>query len=503
MRFIISQWTSQVIKNLDLFTRQAYLPLTSNRLTPFLIHERKVYSSFTRTFVSPNKRTLKRKLLAPPSSCLVAQYVFESTGMPQFYVPEVKRNEVIMSLRTVEEYLEFYKSCKDEASLVNRITILHHIAKLVHRFRREREVLAKEIERSLQGQGGSFDDLLNCISDNIISCTPQGLANIMWALGRIRLTNHALVRVCEMEILMHDVAVFHTAEVCQILHGCSALDLKESNLFKWVEDGVLKKRIILQNCENRHIAAILSCFVKTNFGSQEFFHCLEDELVSRKFTSFTNGHLVQFVSAFAKMGICSDEVFDKVEEELLRRSVTNLKKTEVLSFLWAFALVGKGSDNLFAGLENNIVNRGMKSFQTSSLVWMAWSLAQRKIKSIDMFKLLELEICERGLSELSNRDLTFFLHSYVLGEIPCPDFLLQIKEELLSRNFKLFDSLQLAQISWSFGTAGISSPELFSSLETVIMKHEFSETQARMIMEGFINSKHHSQQVQSYLRSFI
>ena len=73
--------------------------------------------------------------------------------------------------------------------------MLYRMAKIIEKDQDQVLVLEKEREKSRQGQESSCMELLESVKRSIYSCQPHGLANVMWALGRLVEKDHQLVKV--------------------------------------------------------------------------------------------------------------------------------------------------------------------------------------------------------------------------------------------------------------------------------------------------------------------
>lgn len=484
--------------------RQGYVkalpPLTGRILTPQLAATSNCKYSM---LYSPIQSAKSQRKLLVPQTCIPIQLARQCSEKPHFYVKECDLNNKILEKRTVQDHLEFYLSNKDEVSLINRITLLYHIAKRAHQYAREKEVLDKDREKVKHGQESAYIDILDFISEHISSCKAQGLANVMWALGRIGEKTHALVRVCEEEIISHDFSIFHTAEINQILTACAALGLKDSPIFERVEESILKEIIRISMCETRQIAGILTAFASVGCGSVEFFDHVEYKIIQRGLKNFHNGQIAQFVYAFAARGIHSNVLFEKVEEEILRRSTVRLRRKEMVLMLWSFATAGMGSEELFNALGEEIVNHRIREYYNNRLVWIIWSFATRGIMDSNVYKVIAEEIYTRGLEKLTNGELSLCMYSYALSEIPCRRFLEKLTAELLARDLASFPAGQLAQVVWACGKAGVENPELFCRSEEKILQLKLTQYEASMLHEGFRNADMGSKNLFSHLEAMM
>lgn len=440
---------------------------------------------YTTLCYSGQTAKLRGKVLTQPK-CFMSQ--LNQAGLPASFMRELELNKEILSRPTVKEQLEFYKSWKDRASLTNRITMLHHMAKIVQKHRVQAHFLQKEKEKVLHGEECAYFEILDFIADNIHACKAQGLANVLWSLGKLKEHDHRIVKVCLQEILFHDVAFFYKAEVCQILNGLTELKVKDSPVFKRVEEAIVNGKIKIKRCENRQIAGILTSFIKMGYGSEDFFKMFEDEIVERGLIEFHNGELTQILRAFAIMDIPSDGLFKRAEEEILRRSPFKLRRTEMVVILRAFAMTDKGSEKLFAACDYEIVTRRVTDYYSLPLCWIIWAFATRRMTNFRVFKVAAREIYQRGLNNLENDELALCLFSYVLSEIPCGSFLKTLEAELTSRDLETFGSIQLCQVLWACAKAGLLNPKLLHDLKDKILQQIASQNEGSATVEGFLGA---------------
>ena len=378
--------------------------------------------------------------------------------------------------------------------------MLHHIAKIVQKRRVQAQVIQKEKEKVLHGEESAYFEILDFIADNILKCKSQGLANVLWSLGKLKERDHRLVEACLKELSFHDVAFFYKAEVCQILNGLTELKVNDSRVFNRVEEAMLNGKIKISRCEKRQIAGILTSFIKMGYGSEDFFKMFEAEIVERGFMGFHNGEMTEVLRAFAIMDIPSDSLFKKAEKEILRRSLFKLRRTELVVILRAFAMVGEGSEELFAECDSEIVTRRVKDYYTLPLCWIIWAFATRRMTSCRVFKVAANEIFQRGFNNLENDELALCLYSYVLSEIPCGAFLKALATELTSRDFETFGSIQLCQVLWACTKAGLLIPKLLQDLEDKILQQIASQNEGSETVKGFLDAETGSQEQLQYLQ---
>ena len=84
----------------------------------------------------------------------------------------------------------------------------------------------------------------------------------MWALGKIQERDHEVLHVSEREILSRRIVAFNNAQICQIVNGCTSLNLTTSNIFTMLEEAILNEEVNIHNFENRELSGILLSFCK-------------------------------------------------------------------------------------------------------------------------------------------------------------------------------------------------------------------------------------------------
>ena len=485
-----------------LCTRQAATRAIHSRAPSILMPQvNKTANGLYTTLCSSVQTTKLRGRVLTQQKCLASQLNQDSPGLPASYVRELTLNKAILSKRTVQEQLEFYESWKDQASLINRITMLHHMAKTIQKHRFQAEVFQKEKEKALNGDESAYTEILDFIADSIRGCKAQGLANVLWSLGKLKETDHRLVKACLKEISFHDVAFFYKAEICQILHGLTELKVKDSRIFEQVEKAILNGKIRISRCEKRQLAGILTSFIKMGHGGEEFYRAFEAEILQRGFREFHNGEMTQILRAYAIMDISSASLFNQAEKELLRRSPFKLLRTELVAILRAFAMAGQGSEAFFAAFDNEIVTRRVQDYYSLPLCWIIWAFATRRMTSCRVFIAAAEEIYKRGFNNLENGELALCLYSYVLSEIPCGAFLEALKTELMSRDLGTFESIQLYQVLWSCAKAGLLNPKLLQDLKYKILQQSSTQNEGGVTVKGFIGAETGGQEQFNYLQN--
>ena len=419
---------------------------------------------------------------------------------------KIPLNKTILSLKTVEEQLHLFESTKASAGLVKRVIILYNIAKITEQDENQKQFLEQQREKVKQKESSEYVELLESISRDISKCQPRDLANMMWALGKIREKDHMLVEVCEKEILSRDIVAFDNAGICQIANGCATLNMKISDIFRNIEEGILNGQVKIQGFENRELSGILLSFSKTGNGSDELFLVFLNEILSRDFLGIDCRQLAGFVWSFAKKKFKADMLFEHVEEEILRRGTTDFHNSELIQLLWAFATAEKGSKQLFYLLDNELVARGVEKFDNAPLSEIVWSFNKKIVREAKVFDLVKKEALSHGVHKFKSHELVLILLSFVSAQRHDDMLVAEIQAELCLRDVKQFRNGHLCQVAWSLGRAEKSDSKMFDVIEAEVFQRgvsEFSMKQKRMVMRGFIDANRGSNKFYELLvRSF-
>ena len=428
------------------------------------------------------------------------------SSQPRPSEDDIKINKVILSLKTVKEHLELFESIKNSVSIVNRVTMLHRIAKITGRDGNQRRALEQEKGKSRQVLNSTYLELLDSISKDIAKCKPWDLANVIWALGKVQEKDHELVQVCERGILSRDITAFDNVNITQIANGCINLDLTATEISSTLQESILNGQLKIANFDNQLLSSMLMLFAKSDGCSVALFDIFLKEILSRDFSSMGNSDLALFVWSFAKKELKADTLFDKVEEEILRRGTASLKRRDLLQIVWAFGRSKKGSKQLFHTLDNDLVVKGQEGFNNSELLQIVGSFARRNITSAKVFDLVKDEVFNRGVCRFQFHELVLILHSFVSARRQENKLVKEIESELLTRDVKQFCNGHLCQVAWSLGRARMSDSKMFNVIEAEVFQrglHQFSRVQKFMLLRGYIEAKRGSTKFYESLQSSL
>ena len=420
---------------------------------------------------------------------------------------EVNQNRKIMLTISVQGQLELYRSVQESVDVVNKVAFLFNIAKIVGRDKTQQEILKKEREHFKQGRSSAYVDLLESIAKTIDNCQCRHLANVMWALGKIKDKDNRLIEVCKSEILCRDILSFKFAQICQIVNGFANLDIKAPEVFAHFQEAILSEKLSSKELEEQHISGILMSYAKMNNGSEELFDYLLREVASRDM-AVNSRVLADMVWSFAKKGIDSSSIFCLVEAEVIRRGASNFEIVDMVKILWAFSIGGKGSIRLFYLLDSELISRGLNNFLDIELVEVIWSFARRNVRNAKIFDVAESEILNRGVSGFRTHELVLILYSFVRAKRDGVNvnFVKNIEAELCLRSTKEFDIGHWSQIIWSLGRLNMSESKLFDVAEAEVVKcnmHKMSRAGKLMLIRGFIKAQRGSKELYQSLHSSI
>ena len=417
-------------------------------------------------------------------------------------------NVKLASLKRTGQHLELFESVRKFASIGDRVTILFNIAKITEKDERQKKELGKEREKLQQGQSSLYIELLESISNEISNCNPWNLANLMWALGKIQERDHEVLHVCEREILSRRIVAFNNAQICQIVNGCSSLNLTTSNIFTVLEEAIFNEEVNIHNFENRELSGILLSFAKTDNAFVELFHVFLEEILSRDFLTIGSRALAEFVWSFAKKEFKADKLFLQVEEAILSRGTTDLNNAALTKILWAFGRSERGSKQFFYFLDNELASCHVETFDNSLLLQIVWCFTKRNVTKAKVFEVVEKEVFTRGVHTFKIHELVLILFSFVSAQRQTDMLVAEIERELCSKDAKQFSKGDLRQIAWSLGRAGKSNSKLFDAIETEVLQRGMydlpsKENNMLMLMRGFIEAKRGSKPLYEFLARFF
>lgn len=396
----------------------------------------------------------------------------------------------IAAVKSASEYLYLYDRFKDSTGMtqVNRITILHHLAKLAVSGPTKNFISTR---KALNDQKDIFITLLNNIGADLETCKARDLATIVWSLGKLREHDAWFVTECEKEILRRDQTSFRAPAVCKILIGFASLDLTRSEFFAFVEQRILEGQLKMAKFENRGLVTVLWSFTKTGNGSKELLEKFQEEILSRDVKEFSSDHLAQFLWSFTqKVHVPGNKLFKITEKEILQRPLRDLSDYCIKMLLWSFAKAGldEEEDNeLFLRLSAEIILRGVRDFDTEELSMLAWAFAKRCPKAVEIFDLVEEELYFRGISKFGNRELSLLLWSFAKSGHVRIELFIKCQNVLISRDLSLLKTDQLSQLVWAFGRLPLLKLDLLREAESEVLCNVsiFSDEELCMILHGF------------------
>jgi len=428
------------------------------------------------------------------------------SSQPRPSEDDIKINKVILSLKTIKEQFELFESIKNSVNIVNRVTMLHSIARIAGRDGNQRRVLEQEKGKSRQELTSAYLALLDSISKDIAKCKPWDLANVIWALGKVQEKDHELVQVCERVILSRDITAFDNVNITQIANGCINLDLTAPEISSTLQESIRNGQLKIANFDNQLLSSMLMLFAKSDGSTVELFDIFLNEILSRDFLLMSSSDLALFVWSFAKKELKADPLFDKVEEEILRRGTANLKRRDVFQILWAFGRSKKGGKQLFNTLDNDLVVKGEEGFNNAELLQIVGSFARRNITNARVFDVVKDVVFARGVDKFQFHELVLILHSFVSARRHDNKLVNEIECELLSRDVKQFCNGHLCQVAWSLGRARKSDSKMLNVIEAEVFKrgfHKFSRVQKFMLLRGYIEAKRGSRKFYESLQSSL
>lgn len=496
--------TTCSLRILSLFTR-SHVPRVS------LSHSRILLSSQLerkpRNFVIESRLVLGTTLLKGKvgGHSPVIQQVYYKTKAEDSVPFQVQLNKKIISLKTVQDQLKLYDS-ESFLNIVNRVSLLFNIARIVARDKKQLHLLRK-IKGESHFLSGAYVSLLDSLSADISRCSPRCLANMMWSLGNIEEKNHCLLKICEETILSCDLSSFTQPDIFQIVKGCSLLGIQGKKIFLKLEEAILNGEIAISDFKDPDLTLVVVSFAKNDSGSETLFNHFQSEILSRDLTAYESHQLAGFVWSFAKRTVsCPSELFDQIENEVLQRGTKTVHNVPTLMLLWSFAKVGMGSERFFSAFDSDLVTRGLQAFDNVGMVQLVWCFAKRGFKDAGLYAVVENEVLWRGMSAFQDYQLVILLCSFAKAEKYDAELVKSVSHEFRQRDVKQLEGDHLSQLAWALGRARVKIPELFDSIEQVIIKCcplDMTSSQMIALIRGFVEAKEGSSELFDYFRLAI
>lgn len=418
---------------------------------------------------------------------------------------QVQLNKKIISLKTVQDQLSLYDS-ESFMNVVNRVSLLFNIARIVARDKKQLH-LFREIKSESHALSGTYIRLLDSLSADISQCSPRCLANMMWSLGKIEEKDHCLLQICEETIMSCDLSSFTQPDIFQIVKGCSLLGTQGKKIFPKLEEAILDGEIAISDFKDSDLTLVVMSFAKNDSGSETLYNHFQSEILSRNLTAYESRQLAGFVWSFAKQTLsCPSELFDQIESEVLRRGTKTVQNVPTLMLLWSFAKMGVGSERLFSAFDRNLVARGLQAFANTGVIQLVWSFAKRGFKDAGLYAVVENEVLSRGMSVFQDYQLVVLLWSFTKAEKLDSELVKCISHEFLQRDVKQLRGDHLSQLAWTLGRARIKIPELFNSIEQVVVKCSplyMTSSQMIALVRGFVEAEEESSELFDYFRLAI
>lgn len=466
-----------------------------------------------RTFSSPGNlcntswSCVRHSRLTKINFCFLHTLYSQCVSFSNYQDPKPSRNCInlntkIRLLNTVREQLKLYETVKNSMDIVHRVMMLYRIAKIIEKDQDQVLVLEKEREKSRQGQKSSYMELMESVKRSISACQPHGLANVMWALGRLVERDHQLVKVCEKRILSCDMASFNNAGLSQIVTGCASLNLRTSEIFCKLEQDILSGHLEIFAFDNHLLSALLLTFAKTENGSLELFGVFLKEVLSRDFLWFDSRALASFVWSVAKKKFNAKNLFHRVQEEIFQRGTKDLHNAEFVQILWSFTKAEMGSREFLSFLDDELLSRGIELFENVQLVEVIWSLAKNEMTKSRVFDIVKAEILVRGINAFQIHELVLILWSFVSVKKHDQVLISEVEGKLCTSDVKNFDNGDLCQIIWSLAKAEWKESKLFDIIEAEVFARGTSQLTTEekcMLMRGLIEAKRGSKRLYKFM----
>ena len=427
-----------------------------------------------------------------------------------------KKLRDILAMDDALELLKAYKNYKDTDDMAhnNRITALRCIADIIQKDGPQRFSLKEDINRVSPGENGLFVELLDHILEHISESSSNGLASVIWSLGKIGslvfgAEIHALVQACEQEILSRDITTFNAKAINQILAGLASFHLKRSKFFDEVQSAILAEKIKISDFENQGLVGSLWSFSQTGNGSCDLFELYLDEVYVRGMSSFKPFELFQLVFAFANKGIKADQkLFSHAEQEIVQMEIDSFSNMDIFLVLKSFAnrKSDKSHEPVFMHMDREFAKHGVKKLSAFLLSNILWCFTKEGMYHAKVYDIVAEEILNRDLSAF-HKYLPQLLWSFAVSEKEYPELYERIVSKFLSTNLRNFNDKDLCQYAWCFGKLGITNDSVYQTIEAEILSRDTSwqlkYLDVQKLLTGFAHAKKGSRELFEFFEAAV
>ena len=435
--------------------------------------------------------------------------LFTQTSNNAGHLEEAALREVMAAMTTVPGLLETYKNFQNTAPMVqrNRVAVLYQLTKVVQKDQQQRAFLNSD--KSQEGEGSLFLNLLDQISKNISESREKDLADVMWSLGKLGVgpgKERVLVNTCVEEILSRDMTAFDAGTINQILTGLAALNLKKSQLWRKVENSMLSGEIQISDFRNDESVGSLWAFSKSGNGSSKLFELYREDIYLRDMSSFKDDELSQLIFSFAKKGVEAVKLYSHTEQEVMRKGLKNFCDMKVFLVLWAFANCksDRSFQQLFHQFDRELVSHGVQGFQNSDLSNLVWCFSKVGVHNAKVYDIVKDEILVRGLDNFHKYLLQILWSFAVAKKKSYFDFNEKAALEFLSIDIQNVRRKVLCEYAWCFGRIRITNDKVFQAIEGEFLRRKESHWKymhIKQLLTGFANTKTGSRAIWEFLEA--
>ena len=397
-------------------------------------------------------------------------------------------NKTICTSHTARIFKDFFEEKRSGFNEVNMATWLHRSAKLK----------GNEKKNIVDFFQANLDSINVEIQRHISKFTPQHIANIAWAFGKLEIKNEGLFALFTRELKSRGLRDFNSQGISNIAWAFGKLEIKDEGLFTLFAAEV--KRRGLRGFQPQHIANTLCAFGKLGikdvglftlfaaevknrglggfipqdisniawaFGKLEIkdeglFTLFAAEVKSRGLRGFQPQHIANTLCAFGKLGIKDVGLFTLFAAEVKSRGLGGFIPQDISNIAWAFGKLEIQDEGLFTLFAAEVKNRGLRGFQPQHIANTLCAFGKLGIKDVGLFTLFAAEVKNRGLRDFNSQDTSNILWAFGKLEIKNEDLFALFTRELKSRGLRDFNPQNIANTLWAFATLGIKDEGLFT-----------------------------------------
>ncbi|XP_031566869.1 uncharacterized protein LOC116301831 [Actinia tenebrosa] len=264
-------------------------------------------------------------------------------------------------------------------------------------------------------------------------------------------------------------------ELADIIWSLGKLDITDPEWFAYF-GSIIESKQDFKAFSNADLAMILWGHGKTNIAAPILFSHIQKEILRRDAKEFTTRELCQIVWSFARVMRASAKLFAAVRKDIQERDITEFNNQDLIMLMWAYSEEGVNVKPLFRFFKSELLNsKRLSEYGTKDLSVILWSFSNQRIKAQDLFAAVEREILTRPKLYFDDQSLVIIAWSYANTDNKSPRLFQLIEKQLMSIDLGGWSLHRLARILWSFTKTGFLNKKFLQKISNAMLFQDFAD----------------------------